>query len=297
MLLALPWPGRISASAVLRPQASWPVFAPAGARIEALPFQHGDVVQAGQALVTLFTPDLVTREKALKARMAQPRWQSAMSGFDDEMRQGLKGTQQRLVTTTAELAGVQAEGKQFVPIAPFTGHFWLADPELSAGQWVAKRETMGVLVRQDAPWRVETWLDEDAVQRLQVGQKAFFTTDGGSHKSLQLTVAAIDRDAARLLPRHELAGTLGGHIVTRAKEGQLLPERALYRVTLDVPELPEQLRLHTWRGQLTVRTDGSSPAARYARQVLVREFGFKRAMTRESSSFQEIEKYFFISKW
>lgn len=277
VLLALPWPGRISASAVLRPQESWPVFAPAGARIEALPFQHGDVVQAGQSLVTLFTPDLATREKALQARMAQQRWQAVMSGFDEEMRQRLKVTQQSLVTTTAELAGVQAEGKQFVPIAPFAGHFWLADPDLSAGQWVAKRETLAVLVRKDTPWRVETWLDEDAVQRLQVGQKAFFTTDGGSHKSLQLTVTAIDRDAARVLPRHELSGALGGHIMTREKEGQLLPERSIYRVTLDVHDLPEQLRPHTWRGQLTVHADWSSPIARYARQVmvvLVREFGF-----------------------
>ena len=32
VLLVFPWPGRIGASAVLRPQESWPVFAPAGAR-------------------------------------------------------------------------------------------------------------------------------------------------------------------------------------------------------------------------------------------------------------------------
>ena len=276
-LLALPWPGRISASAVLRPQETWPVFAPAGARIEALHFQHGEMVQPGQALVELFVPDLATREKALQARLEQQRWQTMMSGFDDEMRKRWKVTKENLATTAAELKGVQAEQHQFAPTAPFAGHFWLADPDLSPGEWVSQRETLAVLVRQDTPWRVETWLDEDDVQRVQVGQKAFFTTDSQTAERLQLTVSAIDRDAARLLPRHELAGALGGHILTREKNKQLVPERAIYRVVLDVKEMPPLLGNHVWRGHLTVHSEWSSPAARYSRQVLavlVREFGF-----------------------
>lgn len=277
VLLAVPWPGRIGASAVLRPQEIWPVFAPAGARIEAMPFQHGDRVEAGQPLVKLFVPDLATREKALQARMEQQRWQAVMSVFDDEMRKRMKVTEQSLATTNAELKGVQAERTQFVPTAPFAGQFWLADPDLKPGQWVSKRESLGVLVRHDAPWKVETWLDEDDVQRVQVGQKAFFTADSGTGERLQLTVSAIDRDAARILPRHELAGVFGGHLMTREKNGQLVPERAVYRVVLEVHDLPTSLRNHTWRGQLTVHAQWSSPIARYTKQalsVLVREFGF-----------------------
>ncbi len=277
VLLAVPWPGRIGASAVLRPQETWPVFAPAGARIEAMPFQHGDRVEAGQPMVQLFVPDLATREKALQARMEQQRWQAVMSVFDDEMRKRIKVTEQSLATTNAELQGVQAEQTQFVPTAPFAGHFWLADPDLKPGQWVSKRESLGLLVRQATPWKVETWLDEDDVQRVQVGQKAFFTADSGTGERLPLTVSAIDRDAARILPRHELAGVFGGHLMTREKNGQLVPERAIYRVVLEVHDLPTSLSNHTWRGQLTVHAEWSSPIARYTKQalsVLVREFGF-----------------------
>lgn len=277
VLLAVPWPGRIGASAVLRPQETWPVFAPAGARIEAMPFQHGDRVEAGQPMVQLFVPDLATREKALQARMEQQRWQAVMSVFDDEMRKRIKVTEQSLATTNAELQGVQAEQTQFVPTAPFAGHFWLADPDLKPGQWVSKRESLGLLVRQATPWKVETWLDEDDVQRVQVGQKAFFTADSGTGERLPLTVSAIDRDAARILPRHELAGLFGGHLMTREKNGQLVPERAIYRVVLEVHDLPTSLSNHTWRGQLTVHAEWSSPIARYTKQalsVLVREFGF-----------------------
>jgi putative peptide zinc metalloprotease protein len=209
--------------------------------------------------------------------MEQQRWQAVMSVFDDEMRKRIKVTEQSLATTNAELQGVQAEQTQFVPTAPFAGHFWLADPDLKPGQWVSKRESLGLLVRQATPWKVETWLDEDDVQRVQVGQKAFFTADSGTGERLPLTVSAIDRDAARILPRHELAGLFGGHLITREKNGQLVPERAIYRVVLEVHDLPTSLSNHTWRGQLTVHAEWSSPIARYTKQalsVLVREFGF-----------------------
>lgn len=277
LLLAVPWPGRISASAVLRPQESWPVFAPAGARIQAMPFGHGDAVAAGQPLVELFVPDLVTREKALQARMVQQRWMAEMAGFDEEMRKRLKVAQQNLSTTQAELQGVLAERNQFVPTAPFDGHFWLPDPDLAVGQWVGKKETLALLVRQGTPWRVETWLHEDEVDRVQVGQKAFFTLDSGSGPGLSLRVATIDRDAARVLPRRELDAARGGHVLTREKNGQLVPERAIYRVVLDVENPPDGMLPVAGRGPLTVHAEWSSPAGRYARQalsVLVREFGF-----------------------
>jgi len=277
LLLVLPWPARIDASAVLRPQETFPVFAPTGARIDALPFAHGDWVQAGQPLIELFVPDLAIREKALQTRLKQQNWQTVMSGFDEDMRKRWKVTEQSLATTAAELEEVHAERHQFSPISPFAGQFWLTDPDLSTGQWVSKREALAVLVRQDTPWRVETWLDEDQVQRIQLGQKAFFTIDSGTGESLELTLSAIDRDAARTLPRHELAGQFGGHILTREKNGQLVPERAIYRVVFEVNGMPKSLVHHAWRGHLTVHADWSSPAARYTRQlltVLVREFGF-----------------------
>jgi len=162
-------------------------------------------------------------------------------------------------------------------VAPFAGRFYWADPDLSLGQWVGKNEPLGVLVRGGTAWRVETWLNEDEVARLKVGQSASFWPDGAADQLLKLKVVDIDRDAARQLPRRELASVLGGHVVTREKNGQLVPERAIYRVALEVMDMPTELQELSWRGQVTIHADWSSPAARYARQVLsvlVRETGF-----------------------
>lgn len=277
LLVILPWPGRITASAVLRPQDSWPVYAPAGARIEALPFRHGDAVPAGRPLVQLYVPDLANREKALQVRMDQQRMQAATSAFDEDMRKRWKVAEQTLQTTEAELQGVHAEQTQFIPVAPYEGRFLLADPDLAAGQWVSKKEPLAVLVRQGTAWRVETWLDEDDVSRVRVGQAAKFFADSATGPMLTLTVSSIDRDAAHILPRKELASALGGHVLTREKNGQLVPEQAVYRVAFDVQDMPPSMQALAWRGRINIHADWQSPANRYVRQVIsvmVREFGF-----------------------
>jgi putative peptide zinc metalloprotease protein len=67
--------------------------------------------------------------------------------------------------------------------------------------------------------------------------------------------------------------------MVREKGGQLIPERAVYRVTLSVnhPEQLETLGPQTWRGQVSVHVNADAPAWRYLKQaaaVLVREFDF-----------------------
>lgn len=277
MLFLIPWPGKITASAVLRPQNSWPVFAPAGARVDAVFFKHGEDASSGQPLIDLYVPDLFSREKTLQARLDQQRWQAATSAFDDDMRKRWKVTEQNMQMTQAELQSVEAERHQFRPTAPYDGKLFWVDPDLAVGQWVGKKEPLVVLVQQGSKWRVETWLDEDDVGRVHLGNSAKFMAESATGQILNLTVTAIDRDAARVLPRRELATSFGGHVLTREKNGQLIPERAVYRVAMDVDVMPSSMQQQSWRGQVIVDSDSQIPISRYARQVisvLVREIGF-----------------------
>jgi putative peptide zinc metalloprotease protein len=154
------------------------------------------------------------------------------------------------------------------------------DPDLQVGQWLSRKERIALLVRSDGRWLVETWLDEDAVQRVAPGDKGLFITDGGQSSALSLRVLAVDSDAARTLTRAELAAHLGGHILTREKGGQLVPERAIYHVTLALEPATQsmaELANQSWRGKLSLHARWEAPAWPYLRQamaVLVREIGF-----------------------
>lgn len=277
LLTVVPWPGRISASALLRPAEQWPVFAPSGARIEALPFKEGDTVAEGDLVMAMHVPDLVVKRAALQARLEQQRWQAASSGLDEESRKRLLVNQESLFTVQAELAGVDAEALQFAPRAPYAGTLKDVNPDLRVGQWVSRKEKLGTLIKANTPWLVETWLDEDAVQRVRVGDAAYFYKDSAHGPLLRLSVTAVDQDASRVLPKPELAAHWGGHVLSREKNSQLIPERAIYRVSLKVEDAQGLRFDQTVRGHITVHAQWEAPAARYLRQaltVLMQESGF-----------------------
>ncbi len=276
-VLCVPWPGRIGASGILLPVDAWPVYAPAGSMVQQLPAAHGEWVAEQSPLLLLDVPELAGREQALAARLAQQRWLTASSGFDEELRKRWLVSGQTLATSESEWQGLQAERSQFQPLAPYEGRFYWVDPDLAVGQWVGKKEPLGVLVKANTRWRVETWLDEDDVARVEVGQPARFWPDSGAVGRIDLKVVAVDRDASRTLPRKELSSVLGGHILTREKNGQWVPERAIYRVSLEVQALPASWAQQSWRGHLVIDGAWSVPMERYARQVLsvlVREAGW-----------------------
>ncbi|MEI8168092.1 MAG: HlyD family efflux transporter periplasmic adaptor subunit [Rhodoferax sp.] len=280
VLVLLPWPGRVTGSGLLRPAEVWPVYAPAGARVDTLPHQNGDAVAAGDVLLQLHVPDLQMRRQALLAKVDRLRWQAAASGFEAESRSRLLVNEVMLTTAQSELSSLDTELLNYAPRAPFAGQLRDMDPDLQVGQWLSRKEKIALLVRNDGRWLVETWLDEESVQRVAPGDSALFITDGAQSSALRLQVLAVDRDAARVLPRAELAAHLGGHILTREKAGQLVPERAIYHVTLALEPASQsmaELLNQSWRGKLTIHARWEAPAWPYLRQavaVLVREFGF-----------------------
>jgi putative peptide zinc metalloprotease protein len=279
-LVLLPWPGRVTSSGLLRPADVWPVYAPAGARVDALPHKEGARVAAGEVVLQMYVPDLQMRRQALLAKVERLRWQAAASGFDAESRSRLLVNEVMLTAAQSELASLDTELLNYAPRAPFAGHLRDLDPDLQLGQWLSRKEKIALLVRDDGRWLVETWLDEDAVQRVALGDRALFISDNIQGSAVHLRVVAVDRDSARVLPRAELAAHLGGHILTREKAGQLVPERAIYHVTLALDPAHQSLDALTnqsWRGKLTIHARWEAPAWPYLRQalaVLVREVGF-----------------------
>ncbi len=280
LLPLLPWPGRVTASALLRPAEVWALYAPSGARVDALPHREGGSVQAGEPLISLFVPDLKMRRQALQAKIESLRWQAASSGFTDDTRSRMLSNEEALITAQAELSSLETELLNYAPKAPFAGVLRDMDPDLRVGQWLSRKEKVAVLTEASGEWVVETWLDEVAAQRVQLNDEAWLTIDMATGPVLRLKVKAIAEDATRLLPRAELAAPLGGHILAREKSGQWVPEMAVYKVTLVLAEkMPTDFELagQSWRGRLNIHTSWQSPAWPYLRQVvavLVREFGF-----------------------
>jgi putative peptide zinc metalloprotease protein len=274
--MVIPWPTRISSSGILRPAEIYPVYAPEGAQVTAVHGQEGNLVPAGQPMIQLASPELELRWRKATARLEGVRWQAVAAGIDARQRQNLQILQEELATAQAEMNSVQTTIEKYAPRAPFDGQLRDLDPDLKPGVWVGRGERLAVLV-QTGKWRIETYLDEEALRHIKVGDGARFYTDGMEGPFLPLTVVTVDRDATRVLTNGMLAAQFGGSVITREKQGQLIPERAVYRVTLATSDDPGKLAGHSWRGTVVIRGAWEAPGLSFLRAALAllwREAGF-----------------------
>lgn len=275
VLFFAPWPGRIFGSGLLQPHAQLTLYAPTRAVLAAPPPAHASHVAKGEPLLRMASPDLDLRSAATGARAGTLSWQSAAAGLDAGTRKDWQLLDERLAHARAEQSTVRADAARYTPMAPFAGTLVDVDPDLRQGEWLKNQETLGELMA-DGPWQVVTYVDEDDVQRIRRGDRALFLADGLAGPAVRLTVAGIDRDASRTLNEPELAALFGGHVLAHEKNGLLYPERAVYRVVLDVDgEAPPGMRI--WRGRVAIAGAWEAPALRYARAALAviwREAGF-----------------------
>jgi putative peptide zinc metalloprotease protein len=276
VLFVVPWPTRVTASGHLKPPESFIVYAPAGAQVVELPWIEGAQVPEGAPLVKLASPDLTLRWQIATSRAERLRQQAANAGVDALQQHNLQVLQQALVAADADLANVQADAARYEPAAPYPGRLHDIDPDLKPGVWVRRQERLMTLVRP-GKWLVETYLDEEAVRRVKAGDGGRFVADGLEGRALPLTVTAVDEDATRSLQNGMLATAFGGSVLTREKDHQLVPERAVYRVTLETQSDPGSLNGHSWRGHVVIRGSWEAPGLSFLRSALTllrREAGF-----------------------
>jgi putative peptide zinc metalloprotease protein len=278
LLLALPWPSRLTASALLRPVEQFVIYAPPNAQVEALPIAEGQRVTAGATLMKLTSPDLAGRRSSAVAQVESLRWQASAGAFDKEQRAQWQVSQEQLSAAEAELATVQADEMRYEPTAPFAGVLRDLPPDLRPRTWVTTDEPLARLIG-DQGQTVVAYLSEEEVGHVSPGDAAKFYADAAGGPVVSLEVVSIDADASRVLSEPELATLFGGGIMAREKNGQFYPEQPVYRVTLKVSdaEAVERAGQHTWRGKVVISGRWASPGWRYLRAAMAvvrREAGF-----------------------
>jgi len=272
----VPWDQRVRSQGLLRPAEHFPLVAPGAARVKAMPVGNAQVVLAGQTLIELEVPDLGFQGEAASARAANLQWQSNAAGVDPKLREQQQVIEAARGKVGAELAGIREEQGRYTPTAPFAGRFYVTHPDLQPGAWIGKNEKLGVLA-DTSRWRVETYLPEVELNRIAIGDSGHFYSETPDVADLPVRVERIDHDSTRVLPDGILASTRGGELLVRERGRYIVPEKALYRVTLSLsadyaPGTPQILR-----GKVVLYGTPKAFMAEFTRAaaaLFVREAGF-----------------------
>lgn len=266
-LCFVPLPRRIQASGLLHPGEEFPVHARDAGRLEQVYVADGAAVKAGTPLLRMSAEQLDQRLTAARSRVQRYDAEIAVSAFNPEQRAKLLVRQGELQTAQTARRGLESQKQEYEPVARVDGRFRLHDPDMRPGSWIARSEQLATIVSRDG-WHVECYVTEDAVHRVAVGDTAMFYPDGHSGHAIGLRVVSVDKDATHVLDAPLLAAQHGGSVEARESDGKLIPEKAVYRLTLSVPAAEGQLAAHTWRGKVVISGAVESLAADFLRAAM-----------------------------
>lgn len=244
VVLVIPWDRRIYSQGLLQPAQYLFIVAPEAAQVSLLPVGDGSLVSQNEELIHLDSPLLAYQQNVVKTQIANLRWLVETAGVDTQLREKQLVLKEELGKAQAELIGIEQNFSRYRPSAPFPGHFYWMDPNLRIGNWVAKDERLGVL-SNTSEWLVETYLTEQNLHRLVIGDVGKFYSQTPDVVQLQLWVKDINYDAVHVLPEGILSSTHGGELPARDTAYGTVPEVSIYRVslTLQTPYRPAAPRI------------------------------------------------------
>jgi putative peptide zinc metalloprotease protein len=266
--LVVPWRFAVEAPALLRSAHQEKVFAPEqGTRIVAVNVQDGAAVTKGTALIELESPDLSFKMEQARTDISVLKWQLQMQGVSPDLLARSRVAEHEYDAAYAQYHALADASARLRVTAPMAGRVVDVADDLRPGMWLAPKIRLLSMV-DVGDSEIDAYVYESDVHRIAVGNTATFYPDGGFLSSLEARVTAIDRANTRLLPDAYLASRFGGAIpVHETPQGELVPERAVYRIVL-APEQGAAAPARVLRGRLVIKGSAESLAARTYRSVL-----------------------------
>lgn len=228
-----PWDKRVSAQGILQPSQYQQIIAPGSSKVVNLNVERGTLVKASTPLITLDSPDIRSQIKTLTSQLQTIEWKNSAAGLTQNLRDQRKSLVAEQKKVSNELSGLHLELAQYTITAPMNGRFYVHDLNLKLGSWLGNNEVIGTVV-DTSEWKVTAYLQANQLQRVQIGDRGYFYPETAGQPKTAITIKSIDRDASHTLTEAMLASSHGGEILVRQKGQHLIPEHALYKVTLSL---------------------------------------------------------------
>ncbi|MEG3637911.1 HlyD family efflux transporter periplasmic adaptor subunit [Magnetococcus sp. PR-3] len=269
----LPWDRQVSAPAWLHAAQSQVLYSPVPAQLVA---QHAlpGPVQAGELLFTLAQPDSQMRSaKASAGKKALEHELVGLMGLPkgEEKRSRL---QEMWQVRNAEQQAETEQSQRLHLKAPYAGQVTDIDPLLTPGVWVKPDQPLAV-VMNPTTWVAEAFVSQQALQRIEVGNRVRFYTQASPLHPLLGAVVELDSQRVTQLPETLLSSKHGGDLAVEADADGLTPKETLFRVRIALQTAPPMAQIGM--GEAVIEAKSTIPfidTLRSVAVVLVRESTF-----------------------
>ena len=285
LLLAWPWQSRVAVPAVLQAGQHSALYPPVPARVVEVAVADGARVAEGALLYRLESRELDHELRQTRRRIELAQQLLRRQAASAETLERLPVLEQELAADRTRLTGLQAQQARLTVRAPIAGRLSDVPPELAAGQWVAREQTLGRVIGE-RPARLRGYVRAGDVSRFELGAEGRFYPQDPARAPVDVRVSARETVNASRLEIPYLAAAYGGGIETERRQTRdaaaeiagtgLVPHTPVYRVDL-TPTQTLAAPSQVIPGTAMVAGEARSligRAWRSAAAVLIRESGF-----------------------
>jgi putative peptide zinc metalloprotease protein len=241
------------------------LYAPLSGKLNSLPADNVSAVASGELLVEIVSPDLEFELDQAEHDIRSSRYQLERTGFNVALAQDRLSLQARLSGALETRVDLRAQLEDARLVAPFNGTIAQRQPDLRAGDWVSKGDRLLTLI-DDSAGEVVAFVGESELRALLDGAAGRFYPEGGSQPPQSVRLVEVDGFALESLDQGYVASSFGGGLDVRdGRGGELIPQRATYRVVLETA-FPARERIQ--RGTVVVDAQARSLIAMAWRQLV-----------------------------
>jgi putative peptide zinc metalloprotease protein len=274
ILFSLPLDRQLELPAYWQARSVMTLYAPLSGQLDSLPPSNIEAVAAGETVVVISSPDLLFELDQAEHDIRSSQYELERTSFNAGLAQERLSLQARLSGALEKRVDLRAQLEDASLVAPFAARVAARQPDLREGDWVSKGDRLLTLI-DDTAGEVVAFVSESELRLLRENASGSFYPEGGIRGPQTANLVEVDGFAVDTLDQAYVASIFGGGLDVRdGEDGQLIPQRATYRILLET-EAPADDRV--LRGVLVIDADSRSLIAVFWRQLLGvwrRESGF-----------------------
>ena len=277
ILFVYPWNSVIKIPAVFKSDLKSTMFSPAPGYIESSFMTEGQVVEENDILITLHSPEVEHQIETTLQEIEILKYKAKRIVASKEELSNIQIIIQQLQEARSKLNGLYEKKNELVIRAPIHGVLRDIEKSLHHGRWINEALPIVTIVVPGDP-SIEGVITEKDLTRLQVHSSAKFIPDNPQLNVIWAYVNDIELANLQVLDQAILASIYGGEIPAQYdKNNQLIPDKSIYRVRIDISAIENINVDQIIRGVVHIEGESQSFIKRVYKMiasVLLRESGF-----------------------
>ena len=265
MLVSLPVDRQLELPAFWQAGSVVTLYAPLSGQLDYLPPSEDAAIAEGETLIEISAPDLEFQLDQTRHDIRSSQYQLERTSFNAALAQDRLSLQAQLSGALEKQVDLLAQLEDARLVAPFSARIADLQPDLREGEWITKGDRLLTLI-DDGVGEVVAYLEESELRALLEGASGRFYPEGGTLPPQPVRLVEIDGFSLDALDQPYVASTFSGGLDVRdGKDGELVPQRATYRILLEA-EAPSEDRV--LRGVLVLDAEARSMLAMVWRQLV-----------------------------